>query len=60
MMNFGLLAAEIGAVVWGTPENFNRFHVLAALMHGTLVVGVSQTLLTGRPSRWALAHILDL
>jgi len=42
-MNFGLLAAEIGPVVWGTPANFNRFHVLAALLHGTPVVGISQT-----------------
>ena len=44
MANFGPLAAEIGPVVWGTPANFNRFRVLAALLHGTLVVGVSQTL----------------
>jgi len=29
---------------WGTPANFNRFRVLAALLHGTLVVGISQTL----------------
>jgi len=28
----------------GTPANFNGFRVLAALLHGTLVVGVSQTL----------------
>jgi len=44
MVNFGSLAAEIGLVVWGTPTNFNGFRVLAALLHGTLVVGVSQTL----------------
>ena len=44
MVNFGLLAAEIDPVVWGTPVNFNGFRVLAALLHGTLVVGVSQTL----------------
>jgi len=44
MVNFGPLAAEIGPVVWGTPANFNGFHVLAALLHGTLVVGISQTL----------------
>jgi len=44
MVNFGPLAAEIGPVVWGTPANFNGFHVLAALLHGTLVEGVSQTL----------------
>jgi len=39
---------------------------LAALLHGTLVVGVSQTAAlnsgrhlysAGQPSRWALAHI---
>ena len=44
MVNFNPLAAEIGSGVWGTAENFNGFHVLAALLHGTLVVGVSQTL----------------
>jgi len=36
--------AEIGSGVWGTPANFNEFCVLAALLHGTLAVGVSQTL----------------
>ena len=44
MVNFGPLAAEIVSLVWGTPANFNGFRVLAALVHGTLVVGVSQTL----------------
>jgi len=44
MVNFGLLAAEICWRVWGTPANFNGFRVLAALLHCTLVVGVSQTL----------------
>jgi len=48
-------------------DTFNGFRVLAALLHGTLVVGVNQTLwhwtqghpyLAGRLSRWALAHIL--
>jgi len=34
MVNFGPLAAEIDPVVWGTPANFNGFHVLAALLHG--------------------------
>ena len=66
MVNFGPLAAEIVSLVWGTPGNFNGFRVLAALLHGTLVVGVSQTAAfnrgrqlysAGRPSRWALAHI---
>jgi len=44
MVNFGLLAAEIVSLVWGTLANFNGFCVLAALLHGTLVVGVNQTL----------------
>jgi len=47
MVNFGPLAAELGSGVCGTPANFNgfrHFRVLAALLHGTLVVGVSQTL----------------
>ena len=50
----------------GTPGNFNGVRILAALLHGTIVVGVSQTAAfnrgrhlysAGRPSRWALAHI---
>ena len=44
MVNFGPLAAEIGSVVWGTPPNVNGSRVLAVLLHGTLVVGISQTL----------------
>jgi len=67
MVNFGPLAAEIGPVVWDTPCNFNGFSRLGSVMHGTLVVGVSQTAAlnrgrhlysAGRPLRWALAHIL--
>ena len=66
MVNFGLLSAEILSLVWGTPGTFNGFRVLAALLHSTLVVGVSQTASlnrgrhlysAGRPSRWALANI---
>jgi len=44
MVNFSLLAAEIGPVFWGTRANFNVFRVLAALLHGTPVLGVSQAL----------------
>jgi len=44
MVNFGPLAAEIVSLVWGTPANFSWFRVLVALLHSTLVVGVSQTL----------------
>jgi len=67
MVYFGPLTAEIGSLVWGTPTNFNVFRVLAALLHGTPAVGGSQTAVlnrgrhlysAGRPSRWALAHIL--
>jgi len=66
MVNFSPLAAEIVSLVWGSPANFNGFRILAALLHGTLIVGVSQTASlnrerhlcsVGRPSRWALAHI---
>jgi len=69
MVNFGPLATEIVSLVWGTPANFNGFRVLAALLHGTLAVGVSQTAAlnrgrhlysAGRPSRWAFAHISSL
>jgi len=42
MVHFGPLTAEIRWRVWGTPANFNGFRVLAALLHGTLLVGVSQ------------------
>jgi len=48
MVNFGLLKAEIRSGVWGTPADFNWFRVLAALLHGTLVVGVSQTVALNR------------
>jgi len=65
----GPLAAEIVSLVWGTAGNFNGFRVLAALLHDTLVVGVSQSAAlnrgrhlysAGRPSRWALAHISSM
>jgi len=44
MVKLGLLAAEIVSLVWGTPANFNGSSVLAALLHGTLVLGVSENL----------------
>jgi len=44
MVNFGPLTAEICWRVWNTPANFNGFRVLAALLHGAIVVGVSETL----------------
>jgi len=42
MVNFGPQAAEIISLLWGTPANFNGFHVLAALLHSTPLVGASQ------------------
>ena len=43
MVNYGPLRAEIGWPVSGTSANFNGFLVLEALLHGALVMGVSQT-----------------
>ena len=71
MVNFGPLAAEIVSVVWGTPATFNGLRVLAALLHGMYCSSGRQPNFAalnrgrhlrseGRPSRWALAHILVL
>ena len=59
MVNFDPLAAEIVSLVWGTPANFNRFRVLAALLHSqTAALNRGRHLYSaGRLSRWALAHI---
>jgi len=43
MVNFGPLTAEISSGVRRAPANFNGFRILAALLHGALVVGVNQT-----------------
>jgi len=40
----GPVTAEIDWRVWGIPSYFNGYRVLAALLHGSQVVGVSQTL----------------
>jgi len=58
-VNFGPLAAEIGSGVWDTAANFNGFRVMAALLHGTVVMGVSQTLrrwTEGTPYIWHGGH----
>jgi len=66
MVNFGPRTTEIGSGVWGTLANFNGFRVLAALLHGTssgrepnfAALNRGRHLYSsGRPSRWALAHI---
>jgi len=66
MVNFGPLVAEM-FVSLGHPCKFQRVSRLSIVTARHLVVGVSQTAalnrgrhlcLAGRPSRWALAHIL--
>jgi len=68
MVNVGPLTAQIGLPVWGTPAHFQRVSRLgsvtarhsssgrqpnfAALNRGRHLYSA------GRPSRWALAHIL--
>jgi len=69
MVNFCPLATEILSLVWGTPANFNGFASwqryctasssgrqpkFAALSRGHHLCSA------GRPSRWALAHIVVL
>jgi len=44
MVDFGLLAAEIGPVVWGTPANFNGFRVLASLLQRRRSTETNKTL----------------
>ena len=59
--------AGIGSGVWGTPANFNGFHVMAMLLRATgsehqpnfAALNRGRYLYSAaRPSRWALAHIL--
>ena len=40
MVNFGQLVAEVGLSVWGTQANFNGFHVMAVLLHGSQEVSI--------------------
>ena len=53
------LTADIGSLVWGTPANFNRFHVLAWLLHQHRSMEVNQTLHDVWPSS-ALVHMYTL
>ena len=46
----GPLAAAIDPVVWGTPANFNGFHVLAALLQRCRSTEANQTLHSVWPS----------
>jgi len=58
MVTFSPLTAEIGSGVLA-PTNFNWFRVLAALLLNFAALNRGCHLcLAGRPSHWALAHIL--
>jgi len=57
MPNFGLLTAEICWRVWGTPANFNRFRVLASLLHRCRSTEVNKTLQNVWPSPGLVHYI---
>jgi len=63
MVNFGPLTAEIGSGVWGTPgfASWQRYCTASSSRRqpnfGALNRG-RHLCSAGRPSRWALAHIL--
>ena len=64
-VNFGLLAAEIVSLIWGTSANFSRLGSVTARHSSTrrqrnfAALNRGRHLyLAGRPSRWTLAHIL--
>jgi len=57
MVNFGPLTAEICWRVWGTPANFNRFHVLASLLHRRHSMEVNKTLQDIWPSPGLVHYI---
>ena len=55
--NFGPLTRETGWRVWGTPANFNRFRVLASLLHRYRSTEVNQTLHDVWPSHGLVHYI---
>ena len=57
MVNFGPLAAEISSLVWGTPANFNGFHVLASLLQRHRSIEANQTLHYVWPSPGLIHYI---
>jgi len=44
MADFSLLTAEILSGVWGTQANFNRFRVVASLLHRRRSMEINKTL----------------
>jgi len=57
MVNFGLLTVEIWWRVWDTPANFNRFRVLASLLHRRHSTEVNKTLHDVWPSPGLVHYI---
>jgi len=60
MVNVRPLTAEIGSLVWSTPANFNRFRVLASLLHRRRSMEVNSTTLCtmfGRLLGWYTIYI---
>jgi len=60
IVNFGPLTAEICWWVWGTPANFNRFRVLASLLHRRRSPAVNKTLQDVSPSPVLVHYICIL
>jgi len=59
MANVGLLTAEIGLPVWGTPAHFNGFRVLASLLQRLQSPEANQTLHNVWPSP-GLVHYINI
>jgi len=57
MVNYGPLTAEIDWRVWGTPENFNGFRVLASLLQRCHSPEANQTLHDVWPSHGLVHYV---
>jgi len=57
MVNFGPLTAEISLGVWGTPANFNGFHILDSLLQHRRSPEANQTLHDVCPSSGLVHYI---
>jgi len=57
VVKLGPLMAEIGSGVWATPANFNKFRVLASLLHRRRTTEVNQTLHDVWPSPGLVHHM---
>ena len=57
MVNFSQLTAEICWRVWGTPANFNQFHILTSLLHSRRSTEVNKTLQDVWPSTGLVHYI---